>query len=189
MAVPLPVSQCHPSDCLLATSGIENVIRLWAPGEGGSQQARGQAQNLAELIASNQVRGSGAAGGEGCLLSRFYASQHSVSPPHPAPFHASSVCPETTGVQSACVPSMPQPTLVMGCLPACQDPWGSASASCVISSCCFELSSLQRGSAAHEGSLRSRFTGPGRYVFCCPSATKTRTVNRHRTKTRTKAAK
>ena len=63
--MPLPVSQCHPSDCLLATSGIENVIRLWAPGEGGSQQARGQAQNLAELIASNQVRGSGAAGGEG----------------------------------------------------------------------------------------------------------------------------
>lgn len=48
--------QPHPSSCLLATSGIEPVIRLWSPlPEDGSVNVR-EIQNLDDAASANQIR-------------------------------------------------------------------------------------------------------------------------------------
>lgn len=48
--------QPHPSTCLLATSGIEPIIRLWSPlPEDGSVNER-EIQNLEDAASANQIR-------------------------------------------------------------------------------------------------------------------------------------
>ncbi|XP_046426357.1 WD and tetratricopeptide repeats protein 1-like [Neodiprion fabricii] len=48
--------QPHPSSCLLATSGIDPVIRLWSPRpEDGSQNERA-IENLEDVASANQLR-------------------------------------------------------------------------------------------------------------------------------------
>ncbi|CAL7932852.1 unnamed protein product [Xylocopa violacea] len=48
--------QPHPSTCLLATSGIDPVVRLWSPlPEDGSKNER-EIQNLEDAASANQIR-------------------------------------------------------------------------------------------------------------------------------------
>ena len=45
--------QPHPNCAILATSGIENVVRLWSP---GPEPTAEEAEELKEIVAGNQVR-------------------------------------------------------------------------------------------------------------------------------------
>lgn len=52
-----PVVQCHPTLPVLATSGIESVIRLWAPGHPGNTPLASDVQEQMEgFVARNQER-------------------------------------------------------------------------------------------------------------------------------------
>ncbi len=50
--------QCHPSLPVLATSGIEDVVRLWGPADAApsGQQAEELREQLAGVVARNQER-------------------------------------------------------------------------------------------------------------------------------------
>ena len=62
-----PPMQCHPDAAVLATSGIENVIRLWTPGDVCTALA---ADKMASVVSKNQVDSPSTASAH--TFQRFY---------------------------------------------------------------------------------------------------------------------